>query len=83
MSRKPVLRNLSGNTYGSHLLAGYSTRPLREAEFHNRVSSSGSALDVEVSYTQIPVMSLGEDGDEEICVESWPLLLPSQVALGS
>lgn len=65
------------------MLAGYDTRPLREAEFHNRVASSGSALAAEVSYTQIPVLALDEDGEEQVIVESWPVLLPSQVVLGS
>ncbi|CAE7751229.1 unnamed protein product [Symbiodinium sp. CCMP2592] len=66
-----------GDAYGSRLLDGYSSRPLREAEFHSRLSGSGLSFDCEPTWINAPAMN--NDLEQET-IEAFPILLPSNLA---
>ena len=65
----------------SQVLAGYSSRALCEEEFHRNAASVGVARPIPVSWINIPVVSetLGEDDEEVMKIQSWPIMLPSDI----
>ena len=85
--KEPLIRNSklasldvcgnSGGVYGSQVLDGYDSRPLREDEFHVRARQSGYALLTEITYVAAPVI---RGVDEEPSIEQCPMVLPSSMA---
>ena len=65
-----------GDVYGSELLGGFSSRPLRETEFHERLSKTQHAFHCDVKWVYAPTLN----DDEESVVEPIPVLLPSEFA---
>ena len=65
-----------GEVYGSTLLQGYESRPLREGEFHARVRKSGHALATEITYVAAPVI---RGDDTEPSIDLCPMVLPSSM----
>ena len=62
--------------YGSTLLDGYDSRPLRENELHARVSQTDYGLPVKVTWIEdVPVI----DNDEAMYLTEWPVILPSDM----
>ena len=67
-----------GDAYGSDVLSGFQSRPLRESEFHARAARSGHSLKCDITWVAAP--AIGEDGTADT-IESFPVLLPSSLAL--
>lgn len=61
--------------YGSTILDGFDSRPLRETELHRRAARSGHALKCELTWIPVPML----DDDETETVDSIPVLLPSDL----
>lgn len=56
-------------------------RPENEDRTHNRLHKHGLGLDIPVSYFQVP-MVVGVES-EEVQLENWPFLMPSDFVLAS
>ena len=66
-----------GNVYGSTILAGYDSRPLREDELHSRLSKTDYGLNVDITWIEdVPVI----DNEEVMYLTEWPVILPSDMA---
>ena len=74
---KPYHSTNQGEIYGSDVLSGYKSRPLREDEFHQRISSLGYGHPCEVSWVNV-LMNRGP-GEDEASFTTWPLILPSKL----
>ena len=72
-----------GKIYDSATMSGYTSRPLREDEFHRQAVELGCAFSCNIKWTTIPTMVLtddsDEDDDEKLELSPWPVLFPSSI----
>ena len=59
----------------------FVARPENEDRTHNRLHKHGVGLDVPVSYFQVPMVV--DLDSEEVQMENWPFLMPSDFVLAS
>ena len=74
-----------GNIYDSATIRSYSTRSLREDEFHRRAQELGCGLGSNISWVNVPAVVPTdelEDVEDKVEFTPWPILLPSSTAPG-
>ena len=69
---------VSGDVYGSSMLASVGSRPLREAEMHGRAQKLGCTFDAQPSWRQVPMLADYTETDSFLFRE-FPIMLVSSL----
>ena len=72
-----------GSIYNSATIRNYSTRSLREDEFHRKAQELGCSLACNISWVNIPTVVPTDDleeAEDKVEFTPWPILLPSSMA---